>query len=228
MARKKHASFKSTAPELRKGESLSPKKAFLIACEGECTEPNYIKNLVRLEKLSKNIAEGTTVRIAPHQHSDPLGVFTDFMSISNRDDFDECWIVIDRDAVEYKGRGFGGHTKENFYKAINEASKNNVKVAFSNPCFELWIDLHFEYRDTECSRDDIQHKALEKINSLLQQKDKLKNVDELKNFEELYSVLKDKTSTAIKFAEKLSENEANHKNPSTSVHRLVKALTAKP
>lgn len=225
MARKNHVSFKTKALEIRKGENLTQKKAFLIACEGVCTEPNYIKNLVNIEKLSKKIAEGTTVKIAPHQHSDPLGVLTDLLSTSNKEDFDECWIVIDRDAVEFKGKGFGGHTEENFNQAISEAEKNNVKVAFSNPCFELWIILHFEYRDTKCSRDDIQNKALEKINSLLPQKNKLKNVDELKNFKKLYSVLKDKTSSAIKFAKKLSENEVKKKNPSTTVHKLVSALT---
>ncbi|MCR5081629.1 MAG: RloB family protein [Treponema sp.] len=225
MPRKSHASFKTTAPEVRKGESLFQKKAFLIACEGVCTEPNYIKNLVKIEKLNKNIAEGTTVIIAPHQHSDPCGVLTDLLSISDKEDFDECWIVIDRDAKEFKGKGFGGHTKENFDKAIKYASENNIKVAFSNPCFELWIVLHFEYRDTECSRESIQKKALEKVNSLLPQNKKLKNVDELKSFDELYSILKDKTSLAIKFSEKLSENEAKQKNPSTSVHRLVSTIT---
>lgn len=74
MPRKSHNSFKSTVPETRKNETLSQKKAFLIACEGECTEPNYIKNLVAVEKLNKNIAEGTVVKIATHQHSDPCGV----------------------------------------------------------------------------------------------------------------------------------------------------------
>ena len=225
MARKKHTSFKSIVPEKRKEESFSLKKAFLIACEGICTEPNYIKNLVYEEKQNKHIAEGTVVKIAQHQHSDPYGVLSDLLSTSNKDDFDECWIVIDRDEVEYKGKGFGGHSKENFNKAVTEALENNVKVAFSNPCFELWIVLHFEYRDTECFRDDIQHKALEKVNSLLPQQKCLKNVDELKNFEGLYTVLKDKTSVAIKFAEKLSANEAKYKNPSTTVHSLVKTLT---
>lgn len=225
MARKKHTSFKSIVPEKRKEESFSLKKAFLIACEGICTEPNYIKNLVYEEKQNKHIAEGTVVKIAQHQHSDPYGVLSDLLSTSNKDDFDECWIVIDRDEVEYKGKGFGGHSKENFNKAVTEALENNVKVAFSNPCFELWIVLHFEYRDTECFRDDIQHKALEKVNSLLPQQKCLKNVDELKNFEGLYTVLKDKTSVAIKFAEKLSANEAKYKNPSTTVHSLVKILT---
>ena len=225
MARKKHTSFKSIVPEKRKEESFSLKKAFLIACEGICTEPNYIKNLVYEEKQNKHIAEGTVVKITQHQHSDPYGVLSDLLSTSNKDDFDECWIVIDRDEVEYKGKGFGGHSKENFNKAVTEALENNVKVAFSNPCFELWIVLHFEYRDTECFRDDIQHKALEKVNSLLPQQKCLKNVDELKNFEGLYTVLKDKTSVAIKFAEKLSANEAKYKNPSTTVHSLVKTLT---
>ncbi len=53
MARKKHASFKTTVPETRKNESLAQKKAFLIAYEGECTELNYIKNLVRIEKIEQ-------------------------------------------------------------------------------------------------------------------------------------------------------------------------------
>ena len=71
MARKKHQNLKVVSPELRKGEHLDARKTFIIACEGECTEPNYINGLVKYQKELHVIAEGTTVIIAKHQHSDP-------------------------------------------------------------------------------------------------------------------------------------------------------------
>ena len=224
MARNKHASLKSVEPVSRKSESIPVKKAYLIACEGECTEPNYIKSLVRCEKSSRRIAAGTVVKIAPHQHSNPYGVFTDLISAGDLETFDECWIVIDRDEIEYKGKGVSGHHEKDFLKAVEECKKAGVNVACSNPCFELWIVLHFEYRDTACSRGDIQSKALEKINSLLKDGNKIKNVDALKAFENLYDILRDKTSVACKFAKKLSDNAAIYDNPSTGVYELVNSI----
>ena len=99
-----------------------------------------------------------------------------------------------------------------------------MKVACSNPCFELWIVLHFEYRDTACTRDDIQKKALEKINSLLDSKHKLSNVDQMKSIENIYSLLQDKVFTAKKNAEKLKENDENYLNPSSGMFRLLSSL----
>ena len=34
--------------------------------------------------------------------------------------------------------------RENFEKAFCEASASNIKIAYSNECFELWFLLHFE------------------------------------------------------------------------------------
>ena len=224
MARKKHDSLKKIIPKTRKSEILNQRKAFLIACEGECTEPNYINSLVRQEKLNKNIAEGTLVKIARHQHSDPLGVFKDLMAVPNKDDFDECWIVIDRDEIELAGKGVGGHSKDNFDNAIKECNKNKVKIACSNPCFELWIVLHFEYRDATCSRDDIQSKALQLFNSLRPHNKKLKKIDDLKSVQDIYSFLKNKTNIAIQNAKRLYENEEEYMNPSTGIHKLITSM----
>ncbi len=224
MARNKHAPLKNIEPISRKTESIPSKKAFLIACEGECTEPNYIKGLVRCEKADKRIAAGTVVRIAQHQHSNPYGAYKDLVSSGELESFDECWIVIDRDEIEYKGKGVGGHSEIDFLKAVEECKKAGVNVACSNPCFELWIVLHFEYRDTACSRGDIQSKAFEKINSILDDANKLKTVDALKAFDNLYVILRDKTSVACKFAKKLSENKDMFENPSTGIYQLVESL----
>lgn len=225
MARKiTHNTIKSFEHEKRKPESKDGLKILLIACEGECTEPNYLSGLVIHQKQIKNIAAGTEVIFARHTHSDPRGVLQDLLDTPNLNQYDEFWIVIDRDPVELKGKGFGGHSDDNFATAIKEAADKNVKVACSNPCFELWIVLHFEYRDTACTRDDIQKKALEKINSLLDSKHKLSNVDQMKSIENIYSLLQDKVFTAKKNAEKLKENDENYLNPSSGMFRLLSSL----
>ncbi len=224
MGRKKHASFKNNFSLIRKGEIRYPLKAYLIACEGICTEPNYINGLVRFEKANRRIADGTVVKIASHQHSDPFGVLEDLLNTPNKNSYDECWIVIDRDETELKGKGFGGHTEENFNKALDECMKYNVDVACSNPCFELWIVLHFEFRDTACSRNDIQKRALKKVNSILQKDKQLKKVDDLKTIENLYILLKDRVVTARRNAEKIKTNESNKSNPSTGMYKLLNSL----
>ena len=148
------------------------------------------------------IAAGTEVIIPPHQHSDPYGVLQDLLATKNYESYDELWIVIDRDEVELKGKGFGGHTEENFQKALEESKAHCVEVACSNPCFELWIVLHFEYRDTACSRGEIQKKALEKVNSLLPKEKQLKKVEKLKSVENIYGLLKDKVDVARRNSKK--------------------------
>lgn len=224
MGRRNHESFKNTLPLVRKQETKLPLKAFLIACEGICSEPNYINGLVLNEKSNRKIADGTVVKIAPHQHSDPYGVLQDLLRSPNYENYDELWIVIDRDEVELKRKGFGGHTEENFQKALKESKEHGVKVACSNPCFELWIVLHFEYRDTACSRGDIQKKALVKINSILPKEKQLKKVENLKSLENLYNLLKDRVDIARRNAKKLRSNEEAKANPSTGMYKLLDSL----
>ena len=224
MGRRNHESFKNTLPLVRKQETKLPLKAFLIACEGICSEPNYINGLVLNEKINRKIADGTVVKIAPHQHSDPYGVLQDLLGSPNYESYDELWIVIDRDEVELKRKGVGGHTEENFQKALEKSKEHGVEVACSNPCFELWIVLHFEYRDTACSRGDIQKKALVKINSILPKEKQLKKVENLKSLENLYNLLKDRVDIARRNAKKLRSNEEAKANPSTGMYKLLDSL----
>ena len=88
----------------------------------------------------------------------------------------------------------------------------------------MWIVLHFEFRDTACSRDDIQKKALEKVNSILPKDKHLKKVDDLKAIENLYDLLKEKVETARRNAEKLKKNEINQINPSSGMYKLLNSL----
>lgn len=51
--RKHSKSLKHIETKIRKTKILFQKKTFLIACEGLCTEPNYITSLVNYQKKKK-------------------------------------------------------------------------------------------------------------------------------------------------------------------------------
>ena len=219
-----HRNFKNKSFK-RKKKSLSLRKLFLIACEGEKTEPNYIGDLVQSEKDARRIAMGSKVLFVNHQHTDPCGVLTDLCSDPKYEDAEQRWIVIDRDAVENIKSENGGHTQENFDEALFNASKKGVSVAYSNPCFELWLILHFEYRDSSSSRIDVQKKALQ----LLKKSGLLKSnatVDDLKAEKGLFTALgENRLEKAVKGAEKLYRiNGGTCRNPCTTFHKLIEAI----
>mgnify|MGYP000216856752 FL=1 len=57
---------------------------------------------------------------------------------------DEIWIVVDRD------------THPHFDKAMKLCEVEGVRVARSNPCFELWLILHYEHYDRPGTNTDVQ------------------------------------------------------------------------
>ena len=64
-------------------------------------------------------------------------------------DFEEIWCVFDRD----------DHPHVN--SALQEARDHGIRVAFSNPCFELWLVLHVEDQTAHVDRDRIQKRCIE-------------------------------------------------------------------
>lgn len=227
MARNKRHNFKSFSSLKRNENSLETPKLFIVACEGEKTEPNYLNALFDYLKRDHKIAQGSFV-IAGHQHSDPCGVLEDLLSAPEYSDlFDEKWIVIDRDEVMVTKKGSGGHTKENFCKATSTAKDLGVGVAWSNPCFELWFVLHFNYRNTACARKEMQDIALK----LLIEKGILKSsssIGDMKSTRDLFDSLLLYKETAIKNAKRLMQDKENEKpedcNPGTRFHMLVEHL----
>ena len=190
----------------------------IIACEGSVTEKQYFQAIFDELVKNHNIAK-TSLVIANHSHTDPKGVLADLeKALENDSEFEHKWIVIDRDEVKPNG---GGHDIENFNGAISSAKANSINVAYSNPSFEIWYLLHFEYRNTALTRDEV-------ITELK------KYVDYEKNSKTIYSELLSSQKFAIKNAKKL---EAVHTtfgrmlqsaidNPSTTVYKLVELLNA--
>ena len=50
-------------------------------------------------------------------------------------EIDECWCVIDVEWPEHH---------PNLARAIELAESEGIQLAISNPCFELWLILHFQ------------------------------------------------------------------------------------
>ena len=211
--------------EKRKEQYKNSKKIFMIACEGIATEPKYLKNMLNVLKRNKSIGVGSDIIFAKHEHSNPTGVLNDLTTDSRYSPYYNCWIVIDRDDEENFGKGTGGTSEQEFNSALQKADKEGVKVAFSNPCFELWVVLHFNYRETAVSRKEIQQTALELLrqHNFLTNNDKIKSMKTLDN---LYECLLPYLDTAMKNAKTLDKkNGITKENPCTHIYKLIEEVS---
>ena len=102
-----------------------------VLTEGRVTEPDYIKMLAR-KYLD------VRVEIDPKNTGVPLTLVRSARDYQRQNknkrnpDYDEIWCVFD----------INDHPK--IEQAIQEARDSGIKVAISNPCFELWLVLHYQ------------------------------------------------------------------------------------
>ncbi|HJE03714.1 MAG TPA: RloB family protein [Aliarcobacter thereius] len=238
MARKKlytNNKEKSKDDFKRKKQIKEQVKSVLIACEDKISSPNYFKMIIKRLIEDKKITQDSLV-IAKHEHVNPKGVLKDLLNHKKDDktykDFEHRWIVIDRDIARVNG---GGHPKDDFLTALSEAKSKRVEVAYSNDCFEIWYLLHFVYRDTAISRDDVIKEVIKKLkdkNFATFSKLNKENIKTEAMTELIFNELLELQKTAIKNAKKLLKNYADlHNpeldNPSTRVFELVEILSNK-
>lgn len=157
--------------------------------------------------------------IAKHGHTNPIGVLEDLFAYAGYQDYDHQWIVIDRDEERTCG---GGHTLADFNKAIADAKKHNVKVAWSNPCFEIWFLLHFNFQNTQMDRGQV-YKKLSRI------MEREYGDSYRKNCDKMYELLKCKYVNAHRNVKNLyvkfhKGQRPADSNPGTTVYQLVELL----
>lgn len=128
--------------------------------------------------------------------------------ISQRD-HDQVWCVFDVD-------DFLRQHKKLFMKSLQKAKDHNIKIAYSNRCFELWLMLHFELIESAISAQDYQKKLKVFFKKI--------DVEYEKNSENLFKKLLHLQSSAIIRAKKISKKNDPEVNPSTAVFRLVEEL----
>lgn len=226
MARRKDIDRNGRRPRqgyLRRQENTrNQRKLAIVACEGTETEPNYLNHLFDALKRDQLLSRESCV-IADHRHTDPLGVLNDLLSHETplgltHKDYEHAWIVIDRDPERTNG---GGHTRQSFNAALEKAKrvKPAVTVAWSNPCFEIWFLLHYEYRNTAIDRDELYGLITNRLGRKYEKSDK-----------EIYTLLEGRLETAIRNANNLQKQAFDRglapadTNPGTTVHDLIIAL----
>jgi hypothetical protein len=184
------------------------KKRFLLCCEGEETEPTYFRGLrhfLRSQLIDLEI---------PRQQGDPKGLVE--LAKAKRDEaeriakaegddsllYDEVWCVFDVD------------THARLRPAIQQAIANSISLAVSNPCFELWLLVHFKKQWGYITCAD----ATSGVKDYISRYDK--KVD--------YSWLVGKGAAALSRAEAMERNARRNRNklanPTTGVWRLVAEL----
>lgn len=136
------ASKRSRAPQprtlKRKVATRPPRKTLVVFCEGEKTEPQYLLAL-RQEPFVRDAA-AVDIRVQTGRGGAvPLTLVTlattaRAKSAAEEAEIDEFWCVFD---VEWP------RNHPHLPEAIAKAEANGIRLAISNPCFELWLILHY-------------------------------------------------------------------------------------
>ena len=188
-----------------------PRRTFLVFCEGEKTEPDYLKALKR--ELGKQVSVSVEIQVDPGTHgSAPLTLVEAAAEARERADYelgevDEVWCIFD---VEQPVN----HPKLN--EAVALAQTSGVKVAISNPCFELWLLLHFQDQSAPLDTKPAQ-RALENLGGIDD-----KTIDGSK-----YMSLRDQATRRARLLvdrHKGNGTEFPNDNPSSGMFRFLEAV----
>jgi hypothetical protein len=185
-----------------------PKRRVLVVCEGEKTEPRYLRHLVHHLRN-------------PRVHVEPIGPAGVPKSVveraiaerdaaaeeakRQRDDnlrWDEVWAVFDID------------DHPNVAAARQLALQHGISLAVSNPCFELWAVLHFQDQGAHIERG--------KLRAVLQKH--LKGYDKELDFARLHPGYADAVRRAKALDVAATRAGRPGRNPTTGVAALTEAI----
>lgn len=121
---------RAPAPLRRRAGALPERRTILIFTEGKNSEPDYLRGLKKLEHIAASTS--VSVEIAA-EHAVPLTLVKLAAERLKDREIDECWAVFDVEWPQHHP-----HLTE----AISLAKARGVRIAVSNPCFEIWLILH--------------------------------------------------------------------------------------
>jgi hypothetical protein len=174
-------------------------------CEGEVTEKLYFERLrhetrnllLTIEVVGEGESPKTVVERAVRLKRE-----AERDAMSDEDKYDEVWCVFDRDE----------HPR--IPEAMQQARDNNLRVAFSNPCFELWILLHF--------KDQRKHLSRQEAKALVKQR--IPNYKKEIPFEKISPVYAAAVDRAGKLAAWQKGQNRERENPWTEVYLLTERI----
>ncbi len=195
----------------RRVATRQPRKTFLVFCEGERTEPEYLNALKRQPAVHDVAA--VDVRIATGQGGSVPTTLVKKAVAARRGaadeegEIDEVWCVFDvewpRNHPDLKG-------------AEEQARQDGVEVAISNPCFELWLILHFSDHNSWLDNDDARKLRRQLDGSSGKGLDPQKYMPHIREAAQRAAALDRRH---------IQNNTAfPHNNPSSGMHRLLDAV----
>ncbi len=196
----------------RKKPAREERQRFFLFCEGQNTEPEYFKAL-------KNSCTGAMISIecvAPAGVPETLtGLAKKRQKQLNKEkrknksaQKDSVWAVFDKDE------------HPNVANAIQVCESADVGLAYSNPCFEVWLLLHHEDHHASDDRHEVQQKYANIDPDYDANNRKIPNCNAL---------IRD-----IEVAENRAENQCSQRElegavlgrPCTTVYKLTRAIRA--
>jgi hypothetical protein len=126
-------------------------KRGLILCEGE-TEENYFNGLIYQPKYKRKF-QSISIRVFKPKNHSPYGMVKEAKRMigiakSEKNPYDFVWVMFDKD----------GHAKIPEGFELARTSPTEINIAFTIPCFEYFVLLHFDKTTkpfTKC--DDVIH-----------------------------------------------------------------------
>lgn len=196
------------------------RKAVLIVCEGAVTEPYYFRDLcvyLGLEKFHIQIEKGKygLTPIGVVNMADEKDCERTELSQENPGmvEFDQIWCVFDRDQHKSFKEAFTEIERLNQveinYTDDPESHEPRFYAAYSDPCFEYWLLLHFVETTSQ----------FENCRKVI--KELKKHIRYTKSKFEIDKILPE-TDTAIARAKRI--RKSGIKSPGTTMDRLVTIL----
>lgn len=217
MARNPKPSGRRQPPPSLTRESgfLPPKRTFVVFYEGEKTEREYILAL----KQEPAVRDNAAVEIRLNEETTgyaPLTLVQAAAGHRQRADeteaeIDEIWCIFD---VEWP------RNHPNLPQAITLANEARVNLAISNPCFELWLALHFQ--DQTAWLNNKQARRLRREHDAAIDK----GLDGTRYMPLRHAAMV--RSRSLEETHAGNDTEFPHNNPSSGMHRFIQAVESQP
>lgn len=188
----------------RRKPSREPKARFLVFCEGK-TEQRYLEQIRHLWRCNLRI-EGeacATPKTLVEKAAKKKRAATRLAKQDPSEAFQQVWCVFDIDEHPY------------IPESKDQAKANGIRVAISNPCFELWALLHFQDQSAHIERGPLQSLCRELMPGYRKQLP----IDAL---DPLYRDARERAAALDEWQRR--QGRVDFPNPSTGVHLLMEEL----
>ncbi len=190
-----------------------PKRKFVLFCEGRNTEPSYFdalraslsNALIEIEPIP-GVGVPNTIADRAAEKAKELGLVKGSRKkLESFEESDQAWAVFDKDDHEVE-------------RAFDVCRANQVGIAFSNPCFEVWLILHYE----DFQRPDDQHAVQKHLSTLCAEYDP--NKGKTPNCHELIPEIEAAEILAERQCQRRIEEGDELGRPSTTVFKLSRQI----